>query len=139
MSEVFIDTSAIYAALVREDSAHQAAREAFERLQRDGVRLVSSSFVAHETIALLQVRVGVAAVRTFHQNVLPLLEVVWVDEALYGTSMTALLAAARSRISLTDWSSFEIMRSRGISKALAFDDDFRSQGFELVNSTTSST
>jgi len=30
------------------------------------------------------------------------------------------------------WTSFEIMRRRGIGTAFAFDDDFARQGFELV-------
>jgi len=31
-----------------------------------------------------------------------------------------------------DWTSFELMRRRRVVRALAFDDDFVKQGFELV-------
>ncbi len=46
--------------------------------------------------------------------------------------MAALLAADSRRKSLTDWSSFEIMRERGIVRAFAFDKHFREQGFQLL-------
>ena len=55
----------------------------------------------------------------------------WVDEALHGRAITALLAAANRDISLVDWTSFELMRARGIDHALAFDSDFDDQGFQL--------
>jgi predicted nucleic acid-binding protein len=42
--------------------------------------------------------------------------------------VAALLAAATSDVSLVDWTSFELMRRKGIETALAFDD-FERQGF----------
>jgi predicted nucleic acid-binding protein len=43
-----------------------------------------------------------------------------------------MLAAARRKVSLVDWVSFEVMRRTGIDVAFAFDDDFRAQGFRTV-------
>jgi predicted nucleic acid-binding protein len=43
--------------------------------------------------------------------------------------VAALLAAATSDVSLVDWTSFELMRRKGIETALTFDDDFERQGF----------
>jgi predicted nucleic acid-binding protein len=43
--------------------------------------------------------------------------------------VSALLAADRRDVSLVDWTSFELMRARGVSAALAYDDDFAAQGF----------
>jgi predicted nucleic acid-binding protein len=54
---------------------------------------------------------------------------VWVDEAAHAAGVAALLAALPTRISLVDFVSFEVMRERGISRAFAFDDDFRKAGF----------
>ena len=132
MNEVFVDTSALYALLVEADDNHHAARTVAPSLRDRGARLVTSSFVFLETVTLLQTRVGVAAVRIFYRDVLPVLDVVWVGEDLLHRAMAALLASSHRRVSLTDWSSFVLMRERGIVHVFAFDEDFARQGFELV-------
>lgn len=129
--EVFVDTSAFYAALVPEDRYHQTARVILGNIERENLRLVSSSFVALETVSLLQSRIGIEAARRFHESFLPLVELVWITESIYQRSMAALLAASRRPVSLTDWSSFEVMRDRSIQRAFAFDPHFPEQGFNL--------
>ena len=37
-----------------------------------------------------------------------------------------------ARVSLVDHASFALMRSLGIGRAFAFDDDFAHEGFELI-------
>ena len=132
MSEVFIDTSAIYAALVADDRVHQASRAALAGLRSQRAHGVSSSFVVQETIALLQARIGIRAVRAFHDAFLPTLEVVWITEAIFQRAMASLLAASSRDRSLADWSSIEIMRARGIRRVFAFDRHFVDQGFEVI-------
>lgn len=136
MTEVFVDTSALFALLVETDENHEAARTTAPSLRDQDAGLVTSSFVVLETITLLQSRVGVAAVRIFHRDLLPLLKVAWIDEDLLHRAMSALLASSRRRISITDWSSITLMRERGIVHAFAFDDDLARQGFELVSANT---
>ena len=130
MTEVFVDTSALFALLVETDENHEAARTAVPSLRDQDASLVTSSFVVLETVTLLQSRIGVAAVRIFYRDLLPLLKVVWIDEDLLHRSMSALLASSRRRVSIT------LMRERGIVHAFAFDDDFAMQGFELVSAGT---
>jgi uncharacterized protein len=129
---VFADTSALYALLVENDDMHQPARQALAVVEAEGWELVTSSFVLQETAALLAARVGLDAVRRFHRNVVPVLEVVWVERPLYERAMAAHLAAGSPRVSLTDWVSFEIMRDRSIQCAFAFDRHFEEQGFDLI-------
>ena len=93
---------------------------------------MTSSFVVLEAISLLQARLGVETVRVFYRDVLPLLKVLWVSEELLHRAMAALLASSQRGIGITDWSSFSLMRERGIERAFAFDDAFSRQGFELV-------
>jgi len=132
MNEVFADTSGIYALLVSNDRWHLQARAILEVLERQQTILITSSYVLQETVALLQARAGIEAVRLFQQAVAPSLEVNWVSEDIYSRAMAALVSAANRAISLTDWSSFEIMRARGIHHAFAFDPHFSQQGFTLI-------
>jgi predicted nucleic acid-binding protein len=129
---VFVDTSAVYAVLVADDRNHGAAARAVARLHEEQAPLVTSSFVVQESVSLLQARAGVTAVRLFHDAVLPALTVVWIDVSLYRPAAASLLAAGKRSVSITDWTSFEIMRERSIARAFAFDRDFATQGFLLV-------
>jgi len=80
----------------------------------------------------VQRRLGPEATRDLIHGLLAPLRVVWVDEALHGAGVTALLAAARRGISLVDWISFEVMRRESVEVAFAFDRDFITAGFETV-------
>jgi predicted nucleic acid-binding protein len=132
LSSVFVDTSALYALLVAEDREHEKAGAILTALDPNRSFLVTSSFVILETVALLQSRIGVPAVRGFQEAIFPVLDIVWVDARLYSRAASALLAATKRDVSLTDWSSFEVMRERGIRAAFAFDEHFAQQGFELL-------
>lgn len=133
---VFVDTSALYAALDRSDQAHETASAGWTLLLDgiDGGLLegVTHNGIVIEATALLQRRIGIDAVRALHDRLLRVLEIVWIDEALHARAVAALLAADRRDISLVDWTSFELMRRERISRALAFDEDFTDQGFELI-------
>ncbi len=133
MSAVFADTSAIYAYLVAEDDRHAEAKALLESLADSDARWISSSYVLQETVALLQSRIGIGAVRTFERMIAPALEIEWITGALYQRAMAALLAAGKRGVSLTDWTSFEVMREKGIEQAFAFDSHFDEQGFRVLS------
>jgi predicted nucleic acid-binding protein len=126
---VFVDTSGLYAVFDRDDANHARARAAWMEWLREGATLVTNNYVLLETAALLQHRIGVAAVRALHEDVMPLLKVDWVSEEQHRTGMEAVLAAARKKLSLVDCVSFQTMRNRGVRTAFCFDAHFREQGF----------
>lgn len=59
-------------------------------------------------------------------------EVHWIDAEVHATGRAALMAANRRDLSLVDGTSFEVMRRRGIRRALALDEDFARQGFDVL-------
>lgn len=132
---VFVDTSALYAVLDRDDANHEAAATAYESLL-DRTTLLTHSYVVVETSALVQRRLGMEAVRVLSDDVLPALEVAFVDESLHRAAVGAMLAAGNRDVSLVDWTSFELMRRLGVGEAFAFDEDFAQQGFELHPAAT---
>jgi len=130
---VFVDTSALYALLDRDDRRHAEAAAIWGRLVEEARPLTTHSYVLVEAFALVQRRLGPAAVKALQNDVVPLLDVIWVDEALHRAATEALLASGSRAVSLVDWTSFAVMRDRGLRLAFAFDDDFRSQGFETLD------
>jgi uncharacterized protein len=129
---VYVDTSALYAVLVADDPDHHGAADVLRGLHDRAEHLVATSYVLVETEALLQARVGLPAVRTLHEQLCPILEVVSVDAPLHDAAMTALLAAGQRRLSLVDWVGITLMRQRRLEVAFAFDDDFAAQGFTVL-------
>ena len=129
---VFIDTSAFLAVLDADDSRHEKAKAAWHKLLDADESLVTSNYVLVETAALLQNRIGIEAVRLFQEDVVPVLILLWVDEAMHSAGMSALLAAKRRRLSFVDCTSFEAMRKSGATIAFTFDGHFKEQGFASI-------
>ncbi len=128
---VFVDTSAILPLVHVGDPAHAGARAVYDRLDADEAVLVTSSYVVHESIALLQARFGLAIV-TDLAMLLPAWDIVWIDRGLHEAALAKLLSTGARRVSLTDWSSFEVMRARGITDAFTLDSHFRDRGFTTL-------
>ena len=129
----FADTSALYAVLDADDEFHGRAREAWSSLllSQEGA-LVTTNYVLVEVFALVQARLGMAAVRGLSDDLLPVVRTIWVTEEDHRGAVQALLAADRRVLSLVDCSSFVVMRRLGLKVAFTFDEDFRRQGFGAV-------
>ena len=135
---VFIDTAAFLAVLNVDDEYHAPACHAWNELLFSDAILFTSNYVLLETTALLQYRFGMEAVRLFQNDILPVVEAVWVDETIHAQALSALLVANRRRLSLVDCSSFELMHRFGLESAFTFDPHFREQGFRIVPDLTES-
>jgi predicted nucleic acid-binding protein len=129
---IFIDTSAFYAVLCAEDTNHPSARSIWTNLLTKGEELICTNYILVETLALIQNRLGIHAVRAFQEDVTPFLIVEWVSLEQHQAAVTALLIAGRRSLSLVDCASFEAMRRLGITTAFTFDQHFKEQGFTCL-------
>ncbi len=131
MTTVFVDTSALYAVLDRDDSNHVKAKAIWPKLLRESV-LVTHNYVLVEIAALVQHRLGMAAARALARDIVPLLGVEWIDERRHLAAQEAVLTAGRKKLSLVDCASFVVMREGGVPEAFCFDAHFKEQGFEVI-------
>ena len=129
MKPVFVDTSGFYAFLDRADPFHAKARDLFIRARDEKWQLFTTNYVVHESWALIQAQLGWEAVEDWLDALLPICEIVWVDESLHRLGMARSRQARERRLSLTDCVSFEAMTARGCSEALADDEHFRKLGY----------
>jgi predicted nucleic acid-binding protein len=129
---VFLDTSALYAVFDSSDAFHAAAAEAWKSLVASDAPLHTSNYVVVELSALLQRRLGLAAVDALATLVMPWVRVAWIEERIHEQAMAALLGAGKRDLSLVDHSSFIVMRKLGVRRALTVDEHFGQQGFEVV-------
>lgn len=125
----FVDTSAIYAVLDRSDANHEAAKRVWIALLDSDTPLFTTNYVVVEVCGLAQHRIGLDAVRSIQDEMLPVMEIVWVDEAVHALAISNLLVARRRKLSLVDCASFAIARLRGARNAFAFDQHFTEEGF----------
>jgi predicted nucleic acid-binding protein len=132
VTAVFADTSALYAVLDADDANHPAAAAQWRRLLQGHLPLSTTSYVLVETAALVQHRLGLEALSVLDQDIVPILHVEWVGQALHAAAMSSVLTVRRRDLSLVDCVSFAAMRERGLSTVFAFDAHFAQQGFRCV-------
>lgn len=126
---IFVDTSALLSVLDGDAQHHRRAAETWERLLSERQELLCSNYVLVETVALVQKRLGLAAVRALYEDVVPVLQVKWVEPEVHGAAVQTMLTAGRRELSLVDCTSFILMRHLGLDEAFTFDRDFARQGF----------
>lgn len=124
----FIDTSALLAFLDRDAIRHADIVEAMTPVlaQRTGV---THNYVIMEAEALVHRRHGAVPARRLLEDIVPLLDIAWIDPHLHAAAVEAHLADLRRRTSLVDHVSFIVMRQREIDDALALDRHFTEAGF----------
>jgi len=124
----FVDTSALLAFLDRDATHHADVVEAMTPTlaQRTGV---THNYVIVEAEALVHRRHGAKPARRLLEDIVPLIEIAWIDPDLHAAAVDAHLADLRRRTSLVDHMSFIVMRDREIDDALALDRHFTDAGF----------
>jgi predicted nucleic acid-binding protein len=129
---IFVDTSALFAVLDADDADHVRALRVWQDLTGRRDHLTCTNYILLETVTLAQKRMGLKAVRLFHESIMPVLRVHWVGVDEHQAAMHALLTANRRQLSLVDCTSFDVMRRLGIRTAFTLDEHFAEQGFECL-------
>ena len=130
---IFIDTSAFLALLDRDENNFPSAKTIWRDLIEEEQGLSTSNYVFLETHALIQRRLGMEFVQAFAENLVPMIEIEWIDRTIHQSGVTAMLTANRRQLSLVDCISFEVCRKLGIKDVFAFDKHFEEQGFHLLS------
>lgn len=130
--EVFVDTSALYAAVNGSDDQHAPAGTLLDRMFSQDIILVTSNYVVVETTALLQTRLGLKTARAFLDSVVPALDIAWVEADLHARGLEAWLVAGRRSLSLVDCVSFALMHELRLDTVFTLDRHFAEQGFRVL-------
>ena len=129
---IFIDTSAFLALIDSRDLFNARAKKCWGDLIPGDETFVTNNYVITESIALIQNRVGIPAIRILQEDFLPGIQIEWIDEEQHGAALEYMLVANRRNLSLADCSSFATMRRLGIKTVFTFDEHFREQGFNVI-------
>lgn len=127
---IFLDTSAIYAIADQADPNHARAMALSAQAQSEGEIFLVHSYVLVESATLLQRRLGLESALLFLQES-DRFRVHWVGARDQRQATELLRERGRRGLSLVDCVSFVVMRQHGVSQAMAFDEDYRREGFTL--------
>lgn len=129
---VFVDSSALYALVDAGQEEHEAIAAEWRELLSGDAHLITSNYVVLETVALVQRRLGMPALRDLTRDLLPSMQICWVTEEVHRAAESALLVTDRRGLSLVDCVSFEVMRENRVHTALTLDSDFMRMSFEVL-------
>jgi predicted nucleic acid-binding protein len=127
---VFVDATALFALLDEDDAHHAEAAATFTSLA--GTELMTHTFVVAEAAALVANHLPWAATQQLLYGLLPVIDVKPIESVLYDAALGNYGQSTSPAVSLVDRTSFALMRSQGIRRAFAYDEDFSREGFELV-------
>ena len=133
MSEAFVDTSGWAAFLVARETFHEPAERIVQEWRRNSTMMVTTNYVVAELVALLtspirlpraQLIATVETIRSASGT-----ELVHIDPATESEAWEMLTTHGDKSWSLTDCTSFVVMRKRRIIEALTSDRHFEQAGF----------
>jgi len=126
---IFCDTSALYAVVDKDNVLNDSAHVAWAALTESGIELLTTNYVVVELVSLVQRRLGFTAAADIFSDMLPALDVMWIDQEGHNRAYSAWVLARRRYLSLVDCASFDLMRQMSIEVAFEFDEHFAEQGF----------
>ena len=131
---VFVDTSGWYSLIDRRDAGHGPTRAFVGEWLGSGGRLVSSDYVLDEAFTLARARSGATAAIRLMDLIegTAALDLEWVSYERFERAKALFRRYADQAFSLTDCTSFVLMRELELGGAVTSDEHFRIAGFELV-------
>ncbi|MDQ7031433.1 MAG: PIN domain-containing protein [Desulfonauticus sp.] len=103
-----------------------------EKLIFSRTSLFCSNYILVETLALVQRRLGMNAVKIFKDDVLSIIEIIWINENIHNEGMNLFISENKRKLSFVDCISFVTMKHYGINIAFTFDSHFFKEGFNCI-------
>ena len=134
MKAVFVDTAGWMACADGADPAHGRCRAARDKALQAGQALVTTDFVADETLTLLRFRLGLDAAEKWWLQVdrSPRLRWERIDTERFEKARQMLFQYRDKDFSFTDCTSFVVMRDIRLTQVITTDRHFRQMGFQQL-------
>ena len=128
---MLLDTSGLLCHQCASEAEHESALSHFEAAPQK----LTHSYVLAEYLALVTARRlnrGMAIAFLQHRVAHPMVEIVWVDQALHARAIALLLARPDKAYSLCDGVSFVLMQDRQLIESLTTDHHFEQEGYRKL-------
>ena len=129
----FVDTSFWCALYDRRDANHNDAANLWQALSALPLRLFTSEYIFDETVTLVRRRIDHKGAVNLGEAILKseTLVLLEVTEEIRHEGWKLFVKYADQCFSFTDCTSFALMKTHGLQKALAYDRHFTLLGFTL--------
>ncbi len=129
--QLLVDTSAWYSLIDAKDPDHAQVLQALQKYQNN---LLTTNYIADETITLLRYRLGWQYAQQFGELFFTgkLTHTIQVTEQDEKEAWKLFKRYQDKQFSFTDCTSFIIMQRLQISTAITLDSDFKSFGFQCL-------
>ena len=132
MTGLFVDTGAFIAKEIAGDQFHQAALQAWNEVERRGLRLFSCEHILDESATLLARRTHYAFASEWGRDVIGFgIEWLPADQTDLANAFILMRKYADQAVWFTDCVSAVLMKRWGLKSVFGFDHHFRSMGFRL--------
>jgi hypothetical protein len=130
---LFVDTAGWMACADSADPAHHAATKARDTWLEQGGLLITTDYIADETLTLIRIRLGHAAAEAWWRQVdgSSLLRWEVISPARADKARSLFFRYHDKDFSFTDCTSFVVMRELKLREALTTDHHFAQAGFTL--------
>jgi uncharacterized protein len=134
MKPLFVDTAGWMACADAADPAHEASCRVRDGALEAGRVLVTTDYVADETLTLIRLRIGLPAAEAWWKQVegSPRLRWEWIDPDRAEKARHAFFRHRDKRWSFTDCTSLVVMQELRLREALTTDRHFRQMGFQAA-------
>jgi predicted nucleic acid-binding protein len=131
MKGLFVDTAGWVACADAAEPAHSKAVAAMDTWLQEGGVLITTDYVADETLTLLRVRFGLGTAEAWWQQVdgSPRLRWEYIGLARADKARGVFFRHRDKEYSFTDCTSFVVMRELKLREALTTDHHFTQAGF----------
>jgi len=135
---VFVDTTGWMACADEADPAHTASKSSRDSWLETGGLLLTTDYVADETLTLLRMRLGLAVAEAWWRQVDGSARLRWEHVSpTHADKARDLFFRFRDKdYSFTDCTSFVVMRELKLREALTTDHHFKQAGFVVWPATS---
>jgi len=124
-----IDSSALLGLLDGRHRLHSMLRHQLAcELDVEG-EVAATNYVAIETFDAVRCRLGTSALKVLVREILPALEIVWVQPAEHALALELFLASGEhGSLSMIDFTTLLVARRLGTDRCIAVDERFEQEG-----------
>jgi hypothetical protein len=138
MRALFVDTAGWTACADGSDPAHARACAARDAALEAGRTLVTTDFIVDETLTLIRMRLGLDAADRWWRQIdgSARLRWEWIDSDRFERGRLLFFQYRDKDFSLTDCTSFVVMRELRLTQAITTDRHFHQMGFQMLPNPT---
>lgn len=133
---IFIDTSAWYALINKNDKYYQQISYKYSNLLKNNNNLITNNLIISETFTLLRYRLNLSSPHPFkfinYINNSQRINNVIIPQKIYDVAHTILKQFQDHKFSYTDAVSFAYMKKNNIKYSLTLDNHFKIAGFIII-------